>query len=326
MNGRLEKEMKVNQAILEKLKYYPQVLTDFYYDMKDDGKSYTTASKYIEYIIHFIMFVTEKTIKENFYKNVTATDVKRYMNSIKTRVDNDGNVVEMGDDIRAVRWSAINLFFTFLKNNEYIQENPVEKTKRPRVKTEHTVTYLTKEEIAAMIQKIKDEAKDMFVNRDLCIISLAITTGLRVNAICNINLGDVNFKDNSIAVIEKGHKRRKIYFGENVKDAMKAWIEDRSRYFKNAKTDALFVSQKRERLSTDMVRRMIIKYTDGITNKKITPHKLRASCAVAVYDQTKNILLVQDMLGHESVQTTTRYTRAAEDDKKDAIKFLDNLV
>ena len=54
--------------------------------------------------------------------------------------------------------------------------------------------------------------------------------------------------------------------------------------------------------------------------------ELRASCAVAVYDKTKNILLVKDMLGHESIQTTTRYARAADDDKKEAVEFLDGLI
>ena len=326
MNGRLEKEMKSEKKILEKLKYYPQVFTDFYYDMKDEGKSYTTASKYIEYIIHFTLSVTGKTIKENFYKNVTVADIKKYMNEIKLRTDDDGNIVEVGEEIRATRWSAINAFFVFLKNNNYIDENPVEKTKRPKAKTEHQVTYLTKEEIANMLQKVKDEAKPMFLNRDLCILSLAITTGLRVNAICNINIEDVNFNDNTVSVIEKGHKRRKIPFGNNIKEYMKEWLKDRDVYFGDAKTNALFVSQWRERVSIDTVRRMVKKYTDGVTTKRITPHKLRASCAVAVYDQTKNILLVKDMLGHESVQTTTRYTRAAEDDKKEAVKFLDDLV
>ena len=326
MNGRLEKEMKSEKKVLKKLEYYPKVLTDFYYDMKDEGKSYTTAGKYIDYIIHFTLFVTGKTIKENFYKNVTTSDIKRYMNEIRTKTDDDGNVVEVGDEIRAVRWSAINAFFNFLKSNNYIEDNPVDKTKRPKAKTEHEVTYLTKEEIAAMLQKVKDEAKEMFLNRDLCIFSLAITTGLRVNAICNINIDDVNFNDNTISVIEKGHKRRKIPFGDNIKVYIKAWLKDRDVYFSDAKTNALFVSQWRERLSTDMVRKMLTKYTSGVTTKKITPHKLRASCAIAVYDQTKNILLVKDMLGHESIQTTTRYTRAAEDDKKEAVKFLDNLV
>ena len=326
MNGRTEKEMKVDSFVIDKLQYYPKVITDFYYDMKDNGKSFTTAKCYIDYVIHFVLFITGKTIKENFYKNITTTDIKRYMNSLKIKENKDGEIIEVGEEIRAVRWSAINLFFTFLKDNNYIDENPVEKTKRPRAKVEHHVTYLTKEEISAMLEKVKVEAKDMFVNRDLCILSLAITTGLRISAICNINIGDINFNENTISVIEKGHKRRKIGFGDNIKIILQEWIKDRKEYFHGIDTDALFVSQFRQRLSTDMVRRMLNKYTDGITSKHITPHKLRASCAVALYDQTKDILLVADMLGHENIETTKRYTRASDESKKQAVQFLDDLV
>lgn len=326
MNGRTEKEIKIDKLVMDKLQYYPQIVTDFYYDMKDSGKSFTTAKCYVDYVVHFILFVTGKTIKDNFYKNITPTDIKRYMNSLQRRENNDGEIVEVGEEIRAVRWSAINLFFAFLKDNDYIDENPVEKTKRPRAKVEHNVTYLTKEEISMLLEKVKSEAKEMFVHRDLCILSLAITTGLRISAICNINIKDVNFNENTISVIEKGHKRRKIAFGDNISALMKAWIQDRKFYFKGIDTDALFVSQFRQRLSTDMVRKMLVKYTSGVTNKHITPHKLRASCAVVLYDQTKDILLVADMLGHENIETTKRYTRASEESKKQAVQFLDDLV
>ena len=57
MNGRTEKERKSEALVLDKLKHYPKVISDFYYDMKDEGKSYTTAAKYIDYVIHFTLFV-----------------------------------------------------------------------------------------------------------------------------------------------------------------------------------------------------------------------------------------------------------------------------
>lgn len=325
MNGKLEKTLIADKKMTNKLKNMPPVLTEFYYDMKNEDKSYTTINNYIDHVIHFMKFITNDRYKRQFYKDVTTTDIKRYMTSIK-RKEVNGEIVEVGDEIRAARWSSLNAFFTFLRNENYIEENPVDKTKRPRAKVEHVVTYLDKHEIGGLLNKIKNEATPMFVNRDLCLISLGLTTGLRVSAICNINISDIDFNANRIKVIEKGNKTRYIQFGESTKELIKSCIKDREKYFAKADTDALFVSRNSNRISTSMVRILLEKYIDGITTKHITPHKLRASCAVAVYDQTKNILLTKDILGHESVQTTTRYTRAAEEDKKEAVKFLDEMV
>lgn len=326
MNGRTEKVLESEKRVMTKLQYYPQVLTDFYYDMKSNGKSYTTSEYYINYVIDFTLFVTGKTIKENFYKNVTPADIKRYMNSMAIKEDENGNVIEVGDGIRATHWSALNLFFSFLKENNYINENPVSKTKRPRAKVEHEVTYLEPSEIQAMLQKAKDNAKDCFRARDLCLLSIMVATGLRCSAVCNINIKDINFKENTISVIEKGHKSRKIPFGENLKNVIEQCIKDRNYYFGKIETDALFVSQFRQRISVDTAARIVARYTQGITDKKITPHKLRATCAVTIYDNTKDILVVKDILGHESIETTQIYTRASEESKKKAVQFMDDLV
>lgn len=325
MNGRMEKDLIFDKKLIDTLVDYPAVIADFCEDMKDNGKTMETVRKYVNYIIHFYNYFTKGKYDEKFYTKVTPVDIKRYMNSLKTRVDEFGNIVPVGDEIRAVRWSAINLFFSFLKENEYIISNPVEKTKRPKVTTEHTVTYLTEEEIKAVFENIKKTANPEFVNRDLCLYSLAVKMGLRISAIVNINIEDINFNENYISVVEKENKKRKMPFGENMRALLKAWIKDRRRLYPDIETDALFVSRFRRRMSVDMARTLVKKYTKNVTNKKITPHKLRASCAVAVYDQTKDIMVTKELLGHNSIDTTTRYVRASEDGKKEAINYIDKL-
>lgn len=325
MNGKLEKMLIADRKMTEKLKTQPPILKEFYYDMKDEDKSYTTINNYIDHVIHFMKFVTNDRYKREFYKNITSSDVKRYMNSIK-RKEVNGEVIEVGDEIRAARWSSLNTFFTFLKNNNYIEENPVEKTKRPRAKVEHVVTYLTEEEIDILLNNIKEIATPMFVNRDLCIVSLGLTTGLRVSAICNINITDIDFRENRIKVVEKGNKTRYIRFGEKTKDTINNCLKDREKYFIDADTDALFVSRNGNRISTSMVGVLIEKYTNGITNKHITPHKLRASCATNLYQKTGDLLLTSKILGHENIQTTRRYAAVADSSIDKATQILDDLV
>ena len=325
MNGKLEKAIKADQKMVKKLKDHPPVLTEFYYDMKDEDKSYTTINNYIDHVIHFMKFVTEDRYRKSFYKNVTSSDVKKYMNSIK-RKEVDGEVIEVGDEIRAARWSSLNAFFNFLKSNNYIEDSPMENTKRPKAKVEHVVTYLTEEEIEAMLNKVKNEATPMFINRDLCIISIGLTTGLRVSAICNINTSDIDFNTNRIKVIEKGNKTRYIMFGEKTKKQIESCMKDRDKYFANAPTDALFVSRNGNRISTSMVGVLISKYSEGITNKHITPHKLRASCATNLYQKTGDLLLTSKVLGHENIQTTRRYAAVADKSMDKATQILDDLV
>lgn len=325
MNGKLEKELVFDKKITAKLKNQPPVLTEFYYDMRDEDKSYTTINNYIDHVIHFMKFITNDRYRRKFYENITSADIKRYMNSIK-RKEVNGEVVEVGDEIRAARWSSLNAFFTFLKSNNYIEENPLEKTKRPRAKVEHVVTYLDKDEITSLLEKIKEEAQPMFVNRDLCLISLGLTTGLRVSALCNINIEDIDFKENRIKVIEKGNKTRYIMFGGNTQALMHNCIADRTKYFSKAETDALFVSRNGNRLSTSMVRALLEKYTNGVTNKHITPHKLRASCATNLYQKTGDLLLTSKILGHENIQTTRRYAAVADESMEKATQILDDLV
>jgi integrase/recombinase XerC len=325
MNGKLEKIIAADRKMEAKLKAHPGILREFYYDMKDEDKSYTTINNYIDHVIHFMRFVTNDKYRREFYKTVTSQDIKRYMNSIK-RKEVNGEVIEVGDEIRAARWSSLNTFFTFLKNNNYITENPVETTRRPRAKVEHTVTYLTEEEIGILLNNVKEIATPMFLSRDLCIISIGLTTGLRVSAICNINVNDIDFNENRIKVIEKGNKTRYIRFGEKTKELIYTCVEDRGKYFANADTDALFVSRNGNRISTSMVGVLIAKYTEGITNKHITPHKLRASCATNLYQKTGDLLLTSKILGHENIQTTRRYAAVADSSVDKATQLLDDMV
>ena len=325
-NGRLENEIKELAKIRSKINDFPKVIRDYYYYLEAADKSYTTIKVYINYVQNLMEYCTKGNPDEEFYKTITSSTINEYMSSIRYKTNINGEAVKVGNGIRATRWSALNTFFSYLRNNQLINTNPMEQTFRPSsAKQDKGVVYLTEEEIKECIDNINENCTEKYVNRDICIISLGVSIGLRVSAITQINLEDIDFDTNTLKVVEKGNKYRVMHFGDNLKQKLVAWCDDRDKYFYDVKTDALFVSRKRNRLSVSAVEDLISKYTQSI-NKHITPHKLRATCATNLYKKTGDIYMVKEQLGHASTATSQIYTKFDNESKLKAANILDGLI
>lgn len=325
MNGRLEKELKAEEKMQNKLRVLPTIFTEFYLAMAADGKSYTTMQNYINHNVDFMNYVTNNTPNNTFYSNIKPTKINQYMTAIRRRNIN-GDVIRTGDDICAARWTSLNTFFQFLKDYDYINESPMERTSRPKIRTEHKVTYLTREEIDVVLEEIRSNSTEQKRSRDLCIVSLALSTGLRVSAITQINIEDISLENYTINVIEKGNKIRTINFGENLATLIAQCINDREKYFSGADSSALFLSQWKRRMTTQAVRDLVAKYTSNIQGKHITPHKLRASAATNLAASGVSIQAIAKVLGHENIQTTRRYVEVLDSEANKATNILDNLI
>lgn len=324
MNGRLEKENQAKEKMNKKLRDLPDIFSAFYNWMDARNKSYTTMDNYINHVIEFMNFYTKGKRNNKFYLEVTDDDIERYMISIRSKKVND-NEIQVGDDIRAAKWSSLNTFFKFLSQKKYITDNPMLLTERPQVRTKHTITYMNSKEIESVFERVRKEAKPKVKNRDMCVIGLGIGMALRVSEIININVEDIDFKTNSIKIIAKERKTREIKFSENLRNIILIWIKDRELHFKGGDTGPLFITQMKTRMSDDTARAIVKKYTDHLP-KHITPHKLRSSAAMNLHGAGVDILTISSLLGHENVSTTQRYTRAYEEDKQNATNILDNLI
>lgn len=323
MNGRIEQENKAKEKMEKKLSQLPSIFEAFYNWLDARDKSFTTMNNYINHVVEFMNFFTKGKKDDEFYKKVKDSDIEKYMTSIR-RKNVNGEEIRMGDDIRATKWSSLSTFFKFLSQKHYIEENPMLLTERPKIKTEHTITYMTPQEIESVFKRINEEARQMVKNRDACIIALGLGTGLRVSAIVNINVEDIDFVTNTIKVIEKGNKTREIHFANNLRNILLVWLKDREIYFDGKETGPLFLSQLKSRMSSDSVERLVKKYTDHLP-KKITPHKLRSSAAMNLHGAGVDILTIASILGHENVATTQRYTKAYDENKNEATNILDSL-
>ena len=324
MNGRIEKEIEAKAKMEKKLSKLTNIFTAFYNWMDARDKTYTTMNNYINHVVDFMKFYTKGEPDEDFYSNVTDEDIESYMTYIK-RKSARGKDTEVGDDIRAARWSSLNTFYKFLMQKKYIKENPMAQTERPKIRTQHNVTYMTQKEIQSVFDRIEMEGRPMTKNRDRCIIALGLGTGLRVSAIVNINVEDIDFKTNNIRVIEKGRKVREISFSNHLRKSLLVWLNDRARFFGGGETGPLFISQKKNRMSVDSVQGVVKKYTSHL-DKHITPHKLRSSAAMNLYSAGIGIMTIASVLGHENITTTQRYAEAYDAEVQSATSILDNFI
>lgn len=324
MSGRFEKEMILEQKIKARLSCAPAVVGEYYYSLIGAGKSYATAYNYINNILLFYEFISKGNKDERFYLNVKPIHVNKYIASLRTKNIN-GQIERTSDSIRSVRWSALNSFFQFLVP-DYIDSNPVANTQRPKMKDNPKVTFLTPEEISGILSNIESNAQDRFKNRDLCLLKLGFSTGLRVSAIVQIDIDDVDLKHNQIRVTEKGDYDNYVMFGDNLKKQIASWIEDRKMYFDNCSSNALFVSQRGQRISDDMVAELLKKYSYGVTDKHVTPHVMRHSCATNLYEATGDIYLCAKQLNHKNVSTTQRYAELSKEKQKKAANILDGMI
>ena len=325
LTGRLEKEELFYQKMSEKLKNLPTVFNEYYISMRANRKSYTTIGVYINNVLHFARFITNNNITDDFYKNITQTDVEQYMISLETKMTSKG-VIKTGDDILQARWSSLNNFFDWLLKRNYTTSNPIQLVERPKNNTQHQVTYLTKVQINKLLRATDSNPSKVMAMRDRTIISLALATALRVSALVNINIEDIDFDNNVINVIEKRQKVRTIPFGAQTSRMLKEWINVRNSEFGDLDTNALFISQKKGRISVDSVGDLLAKYCDEAGIQRITPHKLRSTAACMLAKNDIPVKAIASQLGHNNITTTMRYIDVFNEDMEKTKNILDNLV
>ena len=324
INGRLEKETQFYEKMKEKIKGMPKIIGEYYTSMRANRKSYTTIGSYINNILHFARFISDGKISEDFYKNISASDIESYMISLETKETSEG-IMRMSDDVLQLRWSSLNTFFDWCLKRGYIDKNPMGVINRPKNNTEHKVTYLTKTEINKLFKAIDKNPNIVFQKRDKTIISLALATALRVTALVNINLDDIDLENGVIKVIEKRQKVREIQIGENIKVLLKEWIDVRANRYNDIDSSALFLSKNYERITIDAVADMLAKYCDVAGIKKVTPHKLRSSAACALAKAGVPVKAISQQLGHSNSQVTMRYIDVFAEDREKTKGILDNL-
>ena len=334
MSGRLESDRLKEEKVERIIKDQPMIIRE--YANSFTNKTSSTKHVYICHVINFIKYINDNyKIDFNDFNSIGTLNymhISSYINYIKTH-NSDGTIHNKEDISCATIFYAIKNFCKFLLNCDILKNNPCANIEAPRDRKQHKVVSLTQEEINIIKGNIRfgvgnSRALNMqkkWRKRDMCIVMLGITTGLRVNAITNIDISDINFYEKTLITIEKGGYERTIYLSDKMISLIWDWIKDRRKIIGDTNCQALFISKHKKRLSVSSVRELIEKYSYNI-NKKITPHKLRSTAATRLYDKTGDIYLVADVLGHSNIQNTRRYASISDSKRRDAAKQLSELI
>lgn len=206
--------------------------------------------------------------------------------------------------------------------------HPAIKAKNPTLgldsikKIERLPKYLTLSQ-AKEIQKIFNPSNTRFPERNNAIISLFLSSGLRLSELINIDIGDIDFEDNSLVVFGKNSRERKVYFNKYCKESLLNYINTRKTNEKTTNCNSpLFLNRFGERVGIDAVEGVCEKAYKlaGLEDRGYTPHTLRHTCATILYTYVKSdILLIKECLGHVSLESTEIYTHISNSKIKDAV-------
>jgi len=203
--------------------------------------------------------------------------------------------------------TTLRSFFTFMVRKGLLKQNPAKLIPLPK-KEKSLPVFLTVDEVFNLINSIDQDG--ILPLRDLAIIELLYSSGLRVSEISKIKILDIDRKEGLVKVTGKGNKERIVPFGSKAGEAILKYLERRSEL--KPKDDHFFLNNRGTGITTRSIDRIVKKYglLSGIS-KKISPHALRHTFATHLLGSGADLRSIQELLGHSSLSTTQRYTHTS---------------
>lgn len=308
-------------------RYYdcPQILRDFLsYHETIKGQSQRTINEYYLDLRMFFRFmklmrndmsirstnledIPIKDIDLEFIQEITVSDIYDFLSYLATdrTVNPDSPVPEYGiaPAARARKLSTLKSFYKYLTvRTKQLTVNPVADFEYPKLR-KSLPKYLTLEQSSALLQAVDGQNKE----RDYAILMLFLNCGIRRSELVGLNLTDVY--EDRIRVVGKGNKERIVYFGTACRKAIDSYLPIRQ---KMVLTDnrALFGSRDGNRISVSAVHRLVKKalLQAGLDSTQFSAHKLRHTAATMMLSGGVDVKTVQEVLGHENLNTTQIYT------------------
>lgn len=312
----------------ELLKELPPFARDYFRAMGTTASSRTRISYAYDLKIFFQYLLTEnpsfqdcamEDLKVDILDQLQAVDIEEYQEYLRVYQSCDTGLENTNGERGIKRkMSSLRSFYAYYYKREMIQTNPTLLVDMPKLH-DKSIVKLDPDEVATLLDYI-EHAGDSLTGqkkayyektkeRDLAIFTLLLGTGIRVSECVGLDVEDIDFQNNGIKVHRKGGNEMIVYFGEEVAQALLNYLEARKSVTPlPGHEHALFYSTQRRRIGVKAVENLVKKYSQEVTTtKKITPHKLRSTYGTALYEETGDIYLVADVLGHKDVNTTRKH-------------------
>lgn len=311
----------------------------------DSKTSMLTKVNYARDLKIFFTFLTKemyefnnKKLREitlNDLNKLTSTHLELFLDYLTYYKDGNNESHSNSNKTKARKLSTLRSFFAYLYKKDRIKENVCTKVDIPKI-NEKEIIRLDINEVVNLLN-LAENGEGFTKNqraffektkeRDFAILSLFLGTGIRISELVGLNLNDFNFEDNSFVVTRKGGNRMILYYSEEVKNALITYlnskIEKERKKEKELPEDApFFTSLQDKRINVRSVENLVKKYAKLVTPlKKITPHKLRSTFGTNLYNETNDIYVVAEVLGHKDVNTTKKhYAAISENTRRNALK------
>jgi integrase/recombinase XerC len=261
-----------------------------------------TVKAYITDIGEFLRVIKEKKLVGEKagaidFEKLDETPVRAYISWLYTR--NSRSSISR-------KLASVRTFFEFLIRKGALKNNLAKLVPTPRGE-KRLPTFLTVDEV---VKLLSIEGSGALLSRDVAVLELLYSSGLRVSELVGINLNDIDLKNLTVKVLGKGNKERIVPVGSKAAQALDEYLHERLGM--NPRGDHLFVNTRGDRLNVRSVDRIIKKYAllAGIP-KNVSPHVLRHTFATHLLGGGADLRAIQEMLGHKSLSTTQRYTHTS---------------
>ena len=330
-------EQEKNQATMklrELQKELPAFLTDYFRGIEYDTAprtriAYATDLKtFFEYMHDNNSELNKINIHDfpiSVLNSIKSFDIEEYLEYLKY-YEKNGKVYT--NDERAIKrkLSALRSMYAYFYKNEIIDSDPVIQVNMPKLHSK-AIVRLEPNEVAEFLDTVESgegmtkkqlEKHENLKVRDLAMLTLLLGTGIRVSECVGLDINDVDFDNLRIKVTRKGGYEDYVYFGDEVSEALGEYmIERKAKTPVAGSENALFLSNRGSRITVRSVEILVKKYAQIVTPmKKITPHKLRSTYGTNLYQETGDIYLVADVLGHNDVNTTKKHYAEIKEDRK----------